>query len=290
MTDAQPQISIIVPCYRQAHFLDTSLQSVMDQSFENWECIIVNDGSPDDTASAAQKWCLKDARFKYIEKENGGLSSARNAGISIAKGIYILPLDADDLLHPEFLKETESVLSSNDHIAIVGCYSAFFKKEISNVVMTHQPKGTNYRYLLYVNQLVATSLYRKKSWVEVGGYDESMKDGFEDWDFWLSITKRGYDYYVIPKALFYYRKASQSMLVDTIKTKAEKVKEYLMHKHREIYIEDFDNCVTVFTHHLVTSRTKEQRLQNSLEYKLGKLIMKPFRVLGLFKSKTGTAS
>lgn len=290
MITALPQISIIVPCYRQAHFLDTSLQSVMDQSFENWECIIVNDGSPDDTVSTAQRWCLKDARFKYIEKENGGLSSARNAGIAVAKGVFILPLDADDVLHSDYLKETIAVFETNKKVAIVGCYSIFFKENIDNVVMVHKPKGNNCRNLLYVNQLVATSLYKRQLWEEVGGYDESMKDGFEDWDFWLSITKLGYDYYVIPKSLFYYRKASQSMLVDTIKTKAEKVKEYLMHKHREIYIEDFDNCVTVFTYHLVTSRTKEQRLQNSLEYKLGKLIMKPFKLLGLFKSKTRAAS
>jgi glycosyltransferase involved in cell wall biosynthesis len=282
----QPQISVIVPCYKQAHYLDTSLRSVLDQSYENWECIIVDDGSPDDTAAVAQKWCEQDARFSYLRKENGGLSSARNAGISKAKGVYILPLDADDLLHKDFLKETEPVLSSHKNIAIVGCYSTFFKNTIDDVVMMHRPEGSTYHYLLYVNQLVATSLYRKECWDQVGGYDESMKNGFEDWDFWLSVTKRGLEYYVIPQPLFYYRKATQSMLVATIKTKAEKVKEYLIHKHREIYIEDFDNCVTVFTHHLVTSRKKEQQLQQSLEYKLGKLILKPLKLLGFFKNKT----
>jgi glycosyltransferase involved in cell wall biosynthesis len=282
----QPQISVIVPCYKQAPYLDTSLRSVLDQSYENWECIIVDDGSPDDTAAVAQKWCEQDARFSYLRKENGGLSSARNAGIKKAKGVFILPLDADDLLHPDYLKEAISVFNTNDHIAIVGCYSMFFKETIDNVVMVHQPKGNSYKSLLYVNQLVATSLYKKEYWIEVGGYDESMKNGFEDWDFWLSVTKRGLEYYVIPQPLFYYRKATQSMLVATIKTKAEKVKEYLIHKHREIYIEDFDNCVTVFTHHLVTSRKKEQQLQQSLEYKLGKLILKPLKLLGFFKNKT----
>ena len=72
------------------------MQSVLDQIFEAWECIIVNDGSPDDTEEVAQKWCAKDARFKYIKKPNGGLSSARNAGIAISRGDFILPLDADD--------------------------------------------------------------------------------------------------------------------------------------------------------------------------------------------------
>lgn len=286
MTDSQPKISIIVPCYKQAHYLDTSLKSVLDQSYDSWECVIVNDGSPDHTEAVAHKWCEKDARFNYLKKENGGLSSARNAGIAVAKGVYILPLDADDVLHPNYLKETISVFDTNKKVAIVGCYSIFFKENIDNVVMIHKPKGNNCRNLLYVNQLVATSLYKRQLWEEVGGYDESMKDGFEDWDFWLSVTKRGNEYAIVPQPLFYYRKASQSMLVDTIKTKAEKVKEYLILKHREIYIEDFDNCVRVFTHHLVTSRRKEQRLQQSLEYKIGKLILKPFKLLGLFKKKT----
>lgn len=278
-------VSIIIPCYKQAHYLDQSLQSVLDQSYENWECIIVNDGSPDDTEEVAKRWSEKDSRFKYLKKENGGLSSARNAGISNAKGLFILPLDADDLLHPVYLQEAVSVFEKKEDIAIVGCYSIFFKEDINDVIMIHKPRGNSYKSLLYVNQLVATSLYKKEHWIEVGGYDESMKDGFEDWDFWLSVTKRGYGYHILPQPLFYYRKATQSMLVQTIKTKAEKVKEYLIHKHREIYIEDFDNCIKVFTHHLVTSRKKEQLLQDSLEYKIGKVIFKPYRIVrSLFKT------
>ena len=69
------------------------------------------------------------------------------------------------------------------------------------------------------------------------------------------------------------------MLVTTINEDAERVKEYMMHKHRDIYIQDFNNCVTVFTDHLITSRRKEQRLQDSLEYKIGKVLLKPYRML-----------
>jgi hypothetical protein len=277
-------VSIIVPCYKQAHFLKESLQSVINQTYHHWECIIVNDGSPDNTKEIASQWSDKDERFKYVQKKNGGLSSARNEGIAASKGIFILPLDADDILHPDFLQETVPALINNLDIGIVACHSVFFKGTIANLVLTHVPKGNSYIYLLYVNQLLATSLYRKECWSQVGGYDETMKDGFEDWDFWLSVTKGGWDYEVIPQPLFYYRKANHSMLVETIKTNAEKVKLYLIHKHRDIYIEDFDNCIKVFTHYLVTSRKKEQRLQQSREYKLGKLIIKPFRILGILKS------
>ena len=82
-------VSIIVPCYKQAHFLKDSLQSVLDQTYSHWECIIVNDGSPDDTEVIARQWCDMDSRFKYLCKENGGPSSARNAGIQISEGDFI---------------------------------------------------------------------------------------------------------------------------------------------------------------------------------------------------------
>jgi glycosyltransferase involved in cell wall biosynthesis len=89
-------ISIIVPCYNQAQYLDECLQSVYSQTCEDWECIIINDGSPDNTQDVANKWVVKDSRFRYYEIENSGVSSARNFGINQATGNWILPLDGDD--------------------------------------------------------------------------------------------------------------------------------------------------------------------------------------------------
>lgn len=272
-------VSIIVPCYKQAHYLEQSLQSVIDQTYHNWECIIVNDGSPDNTNKVAHTWIKKDSRFKFLEKENGGLSSARNAGIKLSNGTFILPLDADDILFPKYLETTVPELEKRSNVAIVGCYSKFFRGNINNIVNEHIPKGDYYRWLLYTNQLVATSLYRKSLWEEVGGYDESMMNGFEDWEFWLNITKRGWSYYIVSDYLFYYRKAKHSMLVSTIAKNAETVKKYIVLKHKELYVDDFENYVEVFTHDLVISRRKEQRLQRSLEYRLGKVILKPWEML-----------
>ena len=114
-------VSIIVPCYNQAYFLSEALESVLNQTYSNWECIIVNDGSPDNTKTVASKWCDKDKRFNYVEKKNGGLSSARNAGIAISKGEYILPLDADDIIHESFLSKLVPVLENDDALASVSC-------------------------------------------------------------------------------------------------------------------------------------------------------------------------
>ena len=87
---AMPKVSIIVPCYNQAHYLDESLQSLLDQTYTNWECILVNDGSPDATEEIAKQWEARDSRFVYLYKENGGVSSARNLGIATAKADFIL--------------------------------------------------------------------------------------------------------------------------------------------------------------------------------------------------------
>lgn len=274
-------VSIIVPCYNQAHFLDEALQSVLNQSYNYWECIIVNDGSPDNTEAKAKEWCDRDKRFKYLYKENGGLSSARNAGIDISEGEYILPLDSDDILHEEFLIKLVPVLQNDSSLAIVSCYSAFFKGDISNIVHQLKPKGNSGKYLLYVNQLSATSLYRKTCWKSVGGYDESMKNGFEDWEFWIAITKSGWTYKIVDEFLFYYRKSKKSMLIDTINNHSETNRAYICKKHKELYIEDFENCMSVFFYELKRSRSNEAKIKNSFEYKLVKLITKPFK---MFKS------
>jgi len=99
-----PIVSIIVPCYNQAQFLDEALQSVLKQSFSNWECIIINDGSPDNTDEVVKKWIDIDSRFIYLSKEKGGVESERNVGIAKARGVYIACLDADDLWIPEKLE------------------------------------------------------------------------------------------------------------------------------------------------------------------------------------------
>ncbi|MFV9550618.1 glycosyltransferase family 2 protein [Algibacter sp. PT7-4] len=270
-------VSIIVPCYKQAHFLNESLQSVLNQIYTNWECIIVNDGSPDNTEEITKTWLNKDNRFKYLYKENGGLSSARNAGVKISKGTYILPLDADDILHESYLLKLVPVLEEESSLAIVSTYSKFFKKHISKTFYELKPNGSTHKNLLYANQLSATSLYRKVCWEQVGGYDESMRKGFEDWEFWLAITKRGWSYKIIEEFLFYYRKSKQSMLVDTIKHHSETNRAYIFKKHKELYIEDFENCMSVMFFELNRARTKEIKLKNSLEYKLAKLIAKPFK-------------
>lgn len=278
-------VSIIVPCYNQAHYLSEALQSVLEQTYAHWECIIVNDGSPDTTELVAQEWIAKDGRFKYLYKENGGLPSARNAGIKISIGKFILPLDADDILHSDYLNKIVPVLESNDKLAIVSCYRYFFFKNRANIIKEYKASGSNYCDLMFENKLMPSSLFRRKCWEEVGGYDENMKKGFEDWEFWLNVTKRGWEFQFVPEFLFYYRKAKKSMLVDTINYHSEANMEYIFRKHQDIYCRHFDNTAEVLFYYIKTHRLGKMEIKHSLEYKIGKALLKPYRMLSKLFSK-----
>ncbi len=271
-------VSIIVPCYNQAHFLDEALQSVMDQTYANWECIIVNDGSPDDTKLVANVWCENDNRFKYIEKKNGGLSSARNAGVKLSKGEYILPLDADDIIHEKFLSTLVPELENNDALAIVSCYSKFFYKRKENIIHELKPEGTTYHAILFENCLIATSLYRKKCWDEVGGYDENMKNGFEDWEFWLAITKRGWIYKVVEEFLFYYRKQKQSMLIDTLENHRISNMKYVFNKHKALYKKHHDETVNYLLYLLKNKENTVSKIKQSSTHKMANYISKSLKL------------
>ena len=132
---------------------------------------------------------------------------------------------------------------------------------------------------MFENKLMPSSIYRKKCWEEVGGYDESMVKGFEDWEFWLNITKRGWEFKFVEEFLFYYRKAKKSMLVDTLKNHSEANMEYIFKKHKELYITNFNNTAEVLFYYIKTHRVGKMEIKNSLEYKIGKLITKPYRII-----------
>lgn len=275
-------VSIIVPCFNHGHFLDETLSSVLQQSYEDWECIIVNDGSTDNTEEIANKWCEKDSRFKYIKKQNGGLSNARNTGIKMANADFILPVDADDIIHRDYLKKLLPILVKDKSLAIVSCYSKFFKNDISNVIYEFKPSGNTVGNLLFENNLIATSLFRKSCWVEVGGYDEKMKNGFEDWEFWVAITKSGWKYKIVEEFLFYYRKAKKSMLIDTLENHRISNLEYVMEKHKEFYKNNYDNTIKYLFFLINLYRQNDLKNKKSLQYKLAKIISNP---LSLFKRK-----
>lgn len=227
-----PAVSIIIPCYNQANYLPEAVESVVHQSYKNWECIIVNDGSPDNTTFVAESLIEKypDKRIRLINQANQGLSCARNSGIRAAIGKYILPLDADDLIHPEMLQKTVSLLEAHPEIAIAYTDVRHFGST-ERIVCARE---YDFRRLCFQNHLNYCSLYRRNTWEVAGGYNSNMTWGYEDWDFWISCGEKGHYGKRIPEPLFLYRVKERSMYTKAIEHHGELMAQMVVN-HPNLY-------------------------------------------------------
>ncbi len=211
-----PSISIIVPCYNQAHFLDATLESVYLQTYKNWECIIVNDGSPDNTNEVADRWIKKDSKFKYIYQENGGLSNARNTGLKNAKGDYLICLDSDDILHKQKLEKSVVTLIAEKSQVVVTNFLRF-KSSIKQLRPAHCKLSLdllNYESILLNWDRKFTfpphTVMFSKNLIKDIRFNENLK-AKEDWFFWLDIFKQKPNTSYIKEPLVFYRKNPNGM-------------------------------------------------------------------------------
>jgi glycosyltransferase involved in cell wall biosynthesis len=204
-----PIISIIIPCYNSEFTLQTTLESVISQDFQDWEALIINDGSTDTTEEIALKWVEKDNRFNYFSKQNEGLGKTRNYGISKAKGIYILPLDSDNQLMKDFSREAIDVFEKNNAVGVVYGDAEYFGENTGLWKVAEY----DFKKILVGNYIDACAIYRKKLWVAVGGYDEKMPfQGHEDWEFWVALGTLNVEFRHLNKITFRYYVYKYSMI------------------------------------------------------------------------------
>jgi glycosyltransferase involved in cell wall biosynthesis len=211
-----PKVSIIVPCYNQAGYLTEALGSVLGQTFADWECIIVNDGSTDNTADVAREWLKKDARFRYVEKPNGGLSSARNAGIKSGVGEFIHFLDADDFMLPGFYEPTINQLLGKPEAA--AAFSGWtFVDAAGKVQKTGEVESGDKDWFHFMLERCLCPchalVFRKKMFERFGNFDETLRS-CEDWDMWLRIAASGAEFVRVPGYYACYRQHGQSMTMN----------------------------------------------------------------------------
>jgi glycosyltransferase involved in cell wall biosynthesis len=273
-------VSVIVPCYNQAQYLDEALQSVLDQTYINWECIIVNDGSRDHTEIVAKKWTKKDSRFIYLFKENGGLSSARNFGIKAAKGEFILTLDADDKYEPTFMEKGVHILEDVSNIGVVSSW--YYRFVGDKKYSLFQPKGETIKDFLFNNAAIGTSLFRKVCWEEAGGYDEKMKSGYEDWEYYIRVCKKDWTVHIIQEPLFLYRQHPVSMRIVALKQYDSVIRKYIYLKHKELYKEYYDDLIEYSLYVIDLERHNVARIHEKIDFKLGTVLLRPFRIIKSF--------
>ncbi len=217
------QTSVVIPCFNQGQYLAEAIQSCLTQTIPV-EIIVVNDGSTDNTQDVIKAYSLN-YNFKHIVQENKGLSAARNAGIELATGTKILCLDADDRIFPTYAEKAKDI----EGVVVVGVHN--FGDFEDWVLPYHDLSLEAFKVQ---NRITCASWFDKSDWVKYGGFDESMKEGKEDYDFWLTLIKNGVHFTTIPECLFEYRMKTNRMSLDADKKEAQLLK-YIHKKHQDIW-------------------------------------------------------
>jgi glycosyltransferase involved in cell wall biosynthesis len=223
-----PAVSIVVPCYNGGRFIDELLSTFAAQTFRDFEVVIVDDGSGEETRA---KLATLDPSIRVLRQENQGPGAARNTGFQAARAPIILPLDCDDSLEPTYLAETVPVLqAAPQDVGFVFTYLRAF-----GAIQRVFPRGFDRFDQLFSNRLQSCILMRKSAWEALGGYDESMRDGYEDWDFNIRLGNAGYRGIEIPKPLYLYRVSNEGMLLSHCSGKHAEIWRYIREKHADLY-------------------------------------------------------
>lgn len=261
-----PLVSIIIPCYNQAHFLREAVDSALNSGYENIEIIVVNDGS-DKPEQIEIINNFTAPKTRIINQQNAGLPNARNTAIEAAKGGYILPLDADDMTAPGFMGRAVELMEADKDICIVSGQPEFFGD-----CKTHRPqplKCEGLDTLLGQNCFMESCMFRRSDWQATGGYSEMMRKGFEDWDFWISILKlgEGRKPIQIPELSLFYRVQQSSMFRDIINdnNRLYQLLANIIKRHMDLYVEYPQSLIKLITenisHHPTISLTPEMALK-----------------------------
>lgn len=232
-TDA-PIVSIITPYYNTGvEFLET-VRNVQEMSFQNWEWIIVDDGSTDLESLERLGWLeQEELRVHVIHQENSGPAAARNRAAHVARGTYLAQLDSDDLIEPTFIEKCLWVLETQPQFAFCNSYSVAFGPH----PYLWQHGFQEYEACLAENTVTNHSVIRRTAFLAVGGFDETIVRGHEDWDLWLSLAAAGYWGYTIPEYLTWYRRderPSRLQLIEGDKSGATEFRKWLKQKHASL--------------------------------------------------------
>lgn len=257
------KVSIIIPCYNHASFIEKAVDSARSQTYGNKEIIVIDDGSNKETKAVLKKL---DSKIDHlITQENKGVVAARNIGIQKATGEYILTLDADDYFEPEFLKKAVEILDTEEMVGMVTCW-ACVEKPSGEKTMQVKPTGANAFEGLFKFNASASLLFRKRCWKEVGGYDSRMKLGYEDWEFAIAIGKKGWQIKVIPEVLFHFVRIPGSRNIQA-KAHYQEIRKYVYIKHQDLLINNFEKTLEYFFAESQSLQHQIKELRNSRSYK-----------------------
>ena len=264
----EPKISVITACYNHGRFIHEMLESVFNQTFEDYEIIIVNDGSTDNSAEILNS--IVHEKVKIIHTENHGPAIARNTAIEHAKASIIMNLDADDKIAPSLLKKAYTIFCSNLNTGIVHCDAECFGAKSGKFEIGEHSLES----MLYDNRINSQSFFRKEDWKLVGGYSAELIYGLEDWDFWLLIIELGREVVKIPETLVCYRTYKDQAECRSGRRKRDRRKMMesqlqVFHRHEKLY----STCPGALEHFIKLEKIKNE----NITVRIAKSILYRFR-------------
>ncbi len=198
--NAPTLVSVIVPIYNMQRYLAETIEAILASDYPHFEVILMDDGSKDNSLAIAREYEQKDSRIRLFSQANAGVSAARNHAIRLAKGEYILPVDADNPIEPNYISEAAAWLDQHPETKVVSCKVDYYGDKSGPMHF----ERFSLPMLARKNMIDNCAMYRKKDWETCGGYAEHIL-GREDWVFWISMFKNGGGFHRLPILGFRYR-------------------------------------------------------------------------------------
>ena len=231
---AGPKVSVVVSCHNYASYLAEAVESILQQSYRNFEIVLVDDGSTDGSLALAKQLAAEHEAqipIRVFHLNDVGPSAARRFGIRQARGRYYLPLDADDRIAPDLLAKSVPVLDANPELGFAYVDTVYFE----GVEKRHEQPEYDFKALCHQNFISYCSLVRKAAFDEVGGYDPENWGYYEDWDLWIRLGSRGWAGHHVAEPLFFYRHHFDSSLSLFSQRLAPVYQAFLISRHSELY-------------------------------------------------------
>jgi glycosyltransferase involved in cell wall biosynthesis len=226
-----PRASIVITCYNLGAFLEEALSSALAQTYNDFEVLLIDDGSTDPATLALLDRLPTHPRLRVLRTANQGVARARNTAIKAASGEYILPLDADDRILPEYLAHAVPILDQQPEVGFVGCHYRTFGERQDE----YTPEQYCLPDLLVENVVPIASVFRRSCWDKIGGYCPEL-NSIEDWDLWIGMLEAGYQGKVLQQIHFEYRIRPNSNLSHIQQPQVYQQRMQLLYqRHRKIY-------------------------------------------------------
>lgn len=266
-------VTVIIPCYNDGEYIIEALQSIYNQTLLPEKIILVDDGSEINTQKVLAG--IKHPLVQIIRQENQGVSVARNRAIALSLTDFIVNLDADDYYEPTFIEKAVAILENNRNVGMVSSYCHTFTN--NRAIKIIKPLGGILTDFIVINNGRAAAMFRKSCWELVGGFDEKMKYGYEDWEFWIAVTKNGWSMHIIPEVLSHYRVKNNSRDRTAVTNHDFELRKYIFNKHQEVYTANFEFYCSALLRQNSLLRNSLRNAKESKEFLLGNKILSPLR-------------